>query len=148
MTFCSENYGGAYTVYKKGAFIRDNTVTLELHRDPIKMHPFCLGLYFRNWSIKMKNYFIITISRVLSFIGKILSKIRWGVLEKSRILYWESILLHSNGIYYSNSHVHLLKRIRPQHCLNNGKNKFYSWMKLFSGKQLQNNKQRKHFGFD
>ena len=26
------------------------------------------------------------------------------------------MLLHSNGIYYSNSHVHLLKRIRSQHC--------------------------------
>ena len=57
-----------------------------VHRDPIKMHPFCLGLYFRNQSIKMKNYFIISSSRVLSFIGEILSKIRRRVLEKSRIL--------------------------------------------------------------
>ena len=32
-----------------------------------------------------KYYFIITISRVLSFIGKILSEIRQGILEKSRI---------------------------------------------------------------
>ena len=34
----------------------------------------------------MKNYFIITISRVSSFIGEILSKIRQGVLEKTVIL--------------------------------------------------------------
>ena len=76
----------------------------------------------------MKNYFIITNSRVLSFIGEILSKIRRGVLEKSRILKEESILPHSNGIYYSNSHVnlwtHVMKRIRLQHCLNNGKTCF------------------------
>ena len=50
----------------------------------------------------MKNYFITTISRVLSFIGEVLSKIRRGVIEKSRILQEESILPHSNGIYYSN----------------------------------------------
>ena len=30
----------------------------NIHRDPIKMHPFCLGLYFRNKLIKMNNYFI------------------------------------------------------------------------------------------
>ena len=23
-------------------------VHMSIHRDPIKMHPFCLGLYFRN----------------------------------------------------------------------------------------------------
>ena len=60
--------------------------TIHLHRDHLKMHPFCLGLYFKNWWIKMKNYFIITIRRVLSILGLILSKIRLGVLEKSRIL--------------------------------------------------------------
>ena len=27
----------------------------------------------------------------------------------------------------------------PIICLNNGKNKFYSWIKTFSGNQLQNN---------
>ena len=85
------------------------------------MHPFCLGLYFRNQLLKMKNYFLITISRVSAFIGEILSKICRGVLEKSRILYIkESILPHSNGIYYINSQVHLwtyaMKGIRPQHC--------------------------------
>ena len=58
----------------------------SIHRDPIKMHPFCLGLYFKKWLIKMKNHFIITISRVLSFMGEILSKIRLFVLGKSRIL--------------------------------------------------------------
>ena len=74
-----------------------------IHRDPIKMHPFCLGLYFTNWSIKMKFYLIITINRVLSFIGETL--IRLGVLEKSRVFKKEWILPHSNGICYSNSHV-------------------------------------------
>ena len=59
---------------------------LVLHRDPIKMHPFSSGLYFRNYLIEMKKYFIITISGVLSFICEILSKIRRGVLQKSRIL--------------------------------------------------------------
>ena len=49
------------------------------------MHPFCLGLYLRNQLIKT-NDFIITISRVSSFIGEILSKFRRGVLEKTRIL--------------------------------------------------------------
>ena len=57
-----------------------------IHRDPIKMHPFCLGLYFRNRLSKMKYYFIIIIGRVLSFIGEIPRKICRGVLEKSRIL--------------------------------------------------------------
>ena len=69
--------------------IHDYSLCLTLssiHRDPIKMHPFCLGLYFKNQSIKMKNYFVITITSVLSFIGETLSKIRRGVLEKSRIL--------------------------------------------------------------
>ena len=76
----------------------------------------------------MENYFLITISGISSFIGKILSKICRGVLEKSRILLEESIFPHSNGIYHSNSHVHLwiyvMKRIRPQHCLNNGGKSF------------------------
>ena len=64
----------------------NENVFTALHRDPIKMHPFCLGLYFRNWSIKMKNYFTMTISRVLSLISEILSKIRQGILKKTRIL--------------------------------------------------------------
>ena len=57
-----------------------------IHRDPIKMHQLFWGLYFKNEFIKMKNYFITTISRVLSSIGEILSKIHQGVLEKTRIL--------------------------------------------------------------
>ena len=60
--------------------------TMLIHRDPIKMHQFCLGLYFTNCSIKMKNYFTMTIGRVLSLISEILSKIGRGVLEKTRIL--------------------------------------------------------------
>ena len=75
--------------------------------------------------------------------GEILSKIRQAVPEKSRILKEKSILPHSNGIYHSNSHVHLrtyfMKRIMPKHCLNHEKNKFYSWLKTFSGNLLQNN---------
>ena len=51
----------------------------------------------------MKNYFITTIDRALSFIGEILSEIGRGFLEKTRILLGDSILPHSNGIYYSNS---------------------------------------------
>ena len=106
-----------------------------LHCDPIKIHPFCLGFYFKTYLIRMKNCFIITVSRVQSFIGEILGNIHRGVLEKSRILQEESILPHSNGIYYSNSHVHLwtcvMKLIRLQHRLNNGQNKFYSWIKTF-----------------
>ena len=69
----------------------------------------------------MKNYFLIKISGISSFIGKILNKICLGVLEKSRILLQETIFPHSNGIYHSNSHVHLwtyvVKRIRPQQFL-------------------------------
>ena len=42
-----------------------------------------------------------------------------------------------------------MKCIRPQHCLNNGENKFYSWIKTFSGKQLQNNnKENIYIEFD
>ena len=74
------------------------------------MHPFCLGLYFRSYSIKMKNHFRTTIHMVLCFIGKILSKIRRAVLEKSRILYEQSILPHSNGIYHSKTHVYHVDR--------------------------------------
>ena len=57
-----------------------------IHRDPIKMHQFCLELYFTNQLIKMKNCFKITVSRVSSFIGEILSKICRGILEKIKIL--------------------------------------------------------------
>ena len=32
-----------------------------------------------------------------------------------------------------------MERIRAQNCPNNGKNKFYLWIKSFQGKQLQNN---------
>ena len=45
---------------------------------------------------KNEKLFIITMSRVLSFIGEILRKIR-RVLEKSKILKEESILPRSNG---------------------------------------------------
>ena len=36
--------------------------------------------------MKMKINFMVTMNRVLSFMGEILSKIRRGVLEKSKIL--------------------------------------------------------------
>ena len=48
-----------------------------------------IGLYTpwpKKKSIRMKNYFIITINKVLFFIGEILSKIHRGILEKCRIL--------------------------------------------------------------
>ena len=101
----------------------------------------------------MKKYFTITISRVLSFIGEILNKIRPGVLEKSRILQKESILPHSNGIYYSNSHVHLwtfvMKRIRPNHCLNTRKNILFINKILFRKATTKKWQQQiKHLGFD
>ena len=40
----------------------------------------------------MKNYFITTTDRALSFNGEILSKIGRGFLEKTRILLGDSIL--------------------------------------------------------
>ena len=70
-------------VFLEGAvFLKRRRKMPNVHRDPIKMHPFCLGLYFRNWFIKMKNYFITTISKVLSFISEILSKICQAVMRK------------------------------------------------------------------
>ena len=58
-----------------------------------------LGIIYQKLINKINNYSILIISRVLSFTGEILSKIRQDVLEKSRILWEESILPHSNGIY-------------------------------------------------
>ena len=76
----------------------------------------------------MKIYFILTISMDLSFIGEILSKIHQGFLEKFRILLEEFIWSHSNGIYYSNSHVHLwtyvMKCFRPNIVWLTGKTGF------------------------
>ena len=59
----------------------------DIRQSPSRVRSVFLLIYdFRNWLIKMKNCFIITINRLLSSIGEILSKIRQGVLEKSRIL--------------------------------------------------------------
>ena len=52
---------------------------------PNKNASILFWIIFQKLINKNKYYFIITISRVLSFIGKILSKIRQGILEKSRI---------------------------------------------------------------
>ena len=103
----------------------------------------------------MKNYFIISITRVLPFIGNILGKIHRGILEKSIILSEESILPHSNGIYYGNSHVHLwthvIKRIRIP-TLSEQQEKqvlFILFMnKILFRKSTTKQQQRKHLGFD
>ena len=63
----------------------------------------------------MKNYFIIRISRVSPFISEILSKIRRGVVEKTRILLEDSILPHSNGIYHSVDLTHVYHVDKVQH---------------------------------
>ena len=49
---------------KHESFWNSSDWRTKIHRDPIKMHLLCLGLYFRNLRIKLKNYLIITISRV------------------------------------------------------------------------------------
>ena len=86
---------------------------------PTKNAYILFGIIFQKLINKNEKliYILITIIRVLSFVGEILSKIRKGVL---------SILPHSSGIYYSNSHVDLwtyvMKCIGPQHWAisNNG----------------------------
>ena len=40
------------------------------------------------------------------------------------------------------------RRVWPQHCLNNGKNKFYSWINFFFRKSTTKQQQRKHLGFN
>ena len=71
--------------------------------------------------------------------GEILSKIRRGVHDLRNLEFCKKSRFYPIPMGFTGLGISVKKRITPQHCLNNGKNKFYSWIKTLSGNQLQNN---------